>query len=219
MRLVLLLLLCAACKPRCEVVQDTILADGDITELGSVESYLGAVETETVLAGTWWDGRPLELTVEVARGEGEARYVEYDARGGEWSPFGREMSVRVCSNVLSVPLDVVVRSDDNAFFLEASVAGEILSEGPSDPWMVLPIEVPYTAALAPDGDVDPATAHSKTIWANLTYDPEAGELTHVTAGWRGMEDVDGTKHDAHRSVRVLEAGEDPSGQPPASEPE
>ncbi len=113
--------------------------------------------------------------------------------------------MRVCSNVLSVPLDVVVRSDDNAFFLDAAVEGEILSEGPIDPWMVLPIEVPFTAALAPDGDVDPATAHGKTIWANLTYDPEAGELTHVTAGWPGMEDIDDSRRASNR------------GAPPVSE--
>ena len=178
---------------------------------GSVESYLSEVETEAVLAATWWDGRPVDLVVEVARGEGEAHYVEYDHRGGEWSPFGREMSVRVCSNVLSVPLDVVVRSHDNAFLLDVAVDGEVLSEGPRDPWMVLPIEVPYTAALAPDGDVDPSTVHSKSIWATLSYEG-GGELAHVAAGWRGKEDIDGTKHDGHRSIRVLEAGEDPRDQ-------
>jgi len=220
MRLLLFALVFSACDTsHCEVQADRSVTDDEITGLGSVEEYLRAVETEALLAGQWWDGRPVELFVEVRRGEGEARYVDSEMEGQNWS-WMQEMSIRTCPDVLAVPVHITIRSDDDAYYVDRDVEVEVREGTFDDPWLRLPVGVPYTEALAPDGDIDPSTLHSKTVWAELVYAYDAAEIAYVEAGWGGREDVAGSKHDAHRSIDVLEAGEDPSGQPPVtSEPE
>ncbi len=202
-----------SCQGRhCELASDEPVADDEITEVGTADDVLAAVVTSQTLAGTWWDGRPVEVSVDVARGSGDARYQEYEVRGGG---LKQEMSILVCPTGLSVPLQVAVRSADEALSLDVAVDQQVV-EHLDRGWVEVTPSQAWATALTPDGPADPGPLTDKEVWATLVYTGDPAELVYVEAGYRGEEDLEETKHDAQRSYVVLQAGDDPRGKPPVT---
>jgi hypothetical protein len=146
----------------CDVVERQLVEPTEVTPVGTAADLLVVVETDEVLAGTWWDGTPVEVDLLVVA-EGPVYWVETVAgRGVIRLGIGHNDMAFSCSNGLEIPLAVEVSTRDGG--LAMSVEGAAWVDEPvqqQSPTVWVFLKGPFAAATFPEADEDPGNWENK----------------------------------------------------------
>lgn len=186
-------------RPTCEYDPEPIADD---VEVGGVTGadLLAAVEGTRTEAGTWDDGTPIDVSIDVSR-TGSAEYV-HTTRGSHvtrhfgFGGGGYLMMYVPCGDFVRVPLDLRVSTEDDALdvavetFVRGPMTAEPASTDPELEPLTVDGDVPLRRATVPDGSDDVPAEYEKTYaFARVTFPPDEGPTTG-SAGWGGEQETE-----------------------------
>lgn len=181
-------------RPTCSEHRAAI-ADDEPTALGTAAELLAATSGPRVEAATLEDGGAVTATVEVARGDGPAEWVDREPDSIETRTWGFGHSVLTiavyCDDTLEIPAAGALATDDGAFDVVVDGAlttgGTLQSDGPG-----FDASVPFAGSgypLPDEPELD--TFHDQRAFLQVVY--RADGTTGGQAGWEGERThADGT---------------------------
>jgi hypothetical protein len=187
-------------QPVCEEESVTEVADDEETDAGTARALLDRIAFAGPVDGTWQDGSPAEVELDVRRGAGAAEWVvlRHATEITRSLGFGASYpAIHIfCDNHLRVPVDVDVETADGELAVAVSPSVQVTgasAELPTDGRIAVYGTSPFAEAVLPEpvagagGEQDPAAFEGKRAFVTLDYDEVS--LVEGAAGWEGEQET------------------------------